>query len=473
MDITKLSSANQTILTNKQKTEENIQASPEQKKNGKKLLALSVATIATVVVATLAIKKKSTKTLSDIDFNKGIATLKKNGKNFSGKIKTKLPNGDKVTMNYADGILQSSIRIGSENTSKTFSTNEKGEKIVEIIKNRKSETKNISVISELVKKEQNELKELLSNNKKLSFEEFKNKTEQFKYVNKNQKNEIANILKQKLDYEASIKAEALKRISDEKNTQKIANYNQLLISKSINNNLSNKSAQESASIIEELKQQEFKAEISAEAQQRIAQQNAIKLAQEKENKYFESLKTPSKFAQESALTIDELKKQEAQSLYNKPFKEMLSNKNAQESAQVFIVEEFKNKGHISISELEKIKHILEDDDDIEEIQDFALQIANSRRLNAFNPAYYGFSTEGKLHEFPDGTSAIVHEGPGLLDVTSDGRLLIKVYADWYLELITKEQPESKDIKNACNIAKNYGYNQHRTAQSQGIQMEYA
>lgn len=58
--------------------------------------------------------------LNDIKFDKGKALLK-NGKEFTGIISDKLPNGDKIKMIYENGILQKTARKGSTEFVKEFS----------------------------------------------------------------------------------------------------------------------------------------------------------------------------------------------------------------------------------------------------------------------------------------------------------------------------------------------------------------
>ena len=244
METVRLSQVNQALISSVSKVQKEQSKVLEQKKNGKKLLAFGALAVSAFAVAGLAIYKGKTKKLSDINFNKGIATLRKNNQNFSGKIKTKLMNGDKTILEYSDGILNKSIRTGEKNISKTFSVNEQGEKIVEIVKDGKTETKNISATIEIVKKEQAKLKELLSD-KQLSSDEFENEVGKLKYINKKQKAEIAEALKRKRLKEKELKeyveAEIKRRNLEAENVDKY----QAQISNLFEAKLSNKSARES------------------------------------------------------------------------------------------------------------------------------------------------------------------------------------------------------------------------------------
>lgn len=425
MDSVKLSQISKTNFTNKQETKEVAQEAPKQKKNGKKLLAAGAIAAATAAVAGLAIYKGKAKSLSDIDFNKGIATLKKNGKNYSGKIKTNLPNGDKLTMEYLDGILQKSTRIGEKNVSKTFSVNNKGEKIVEIIKDGKTEIKNISETIEAVKRDQNKIKELL-NNKTMSIAEFESKCKELKYTNRFRRSDLDDV------YGEKYRARA-KEVRKEANRREVQEYkaemHQEKINRSLEENLSHKSAKESAESMQ-------KAWIQKEAEEKALAQEATKetleRAQKVQDEYFEVLNTPSKSAKESAEAImdieqEKLRLQEEE--LRKPFEEKLSHKSARESAETIM--------NIDFQERAKVPFL--------ENNDFYSDLAAAQNHGVkFNPEKYGFSAQGKPHYF-NGETLIIHEGPGLFDVTSDGRLLEKVPVSSY------------EIRNANSSIEPYKY----------------
>ncbi len=119
--------------------------SPEIKNDQKKKLALALGALAIAGVAAIgiAMKAKSGKpvSLSDIKFDKGIAT--KDGNNFSGKIKDTLKNGDSILLEYKDGIIQTSKRDGKKNISKTFEYLN-GDKLVHTTSDGKTSTINIT-----------------------------------------------------------------------------------------------------------------------------------------------------------------------------------------------------------------------------------------------------------------------------------------------------------------------------------------
>ena len=342
MELLKLSSANQAIIANKQEVGKEKQTQPEQKKNGAKLLATGAAVVTAAVLAGIAISKGKIKSLSDINFDKGIATLKKNGENFSGVIKTKLPNGDKVSMKYADGVLQSSIRTGSKNISKNFSLNEKGEKIVEIIKNGTSKETNLTSFANKIKAKQGQVVDLINNNDALNSKEFSQKAlaltnprivKAYEYsdsnglgvtvcretngVSKKQESKLQEILTNKQAQEkALIKAEIDKRVDIERNAAK----SQEKFKEFFEENLSNKSAQESAKSIQK-----------AWADTEAAQQEAIKRAQKVQDEFFKTIKTPSKNAKQSAQSILEIensgKKTIAETSFNKDGQPIILIKN--------------------------------------------------------------------------------------------------------------------------------------------------
>ena len=116
--------SNTTFKGSETKTEAKQEKTPEQIKNGKKKLAIGLAAAATVAVAGIAIAAKvkngkaASINLSDIKFDKGIASL--NGEKFTGTVSDTLANGDKISLTYEDGKIAQSIREGSKNITKKF-----------------------------------------------------------------------------------------------------------------------------------------------------------------------------------------------------------------------------------------------------------------------------------------------------------------------------------------------------------------
>ena len=170
----------------------------EQDKSKK--LKLALAGLAAAGIATIAvvynIKKGKSVKLSDIKFEKGIASLKKSKSKYTGKIKDTLKNGDKIILNYENGILKSSSRSGQKNFHKIYKL-PNGEKIVNILENGEDKLVNITKITNEAKVSNDKLKKLLSDNSNLSPTEFLKQTSEIKYKNNNQQVEINNIVKNK------------------------------------------------------------------------------------------------------------------------------------------------------------------------------------------------------------------------------------------------------------------------------------
>lgn len=170
----------------------------EEKKDGKKMLAIGAAAAATIAIAGIAIYKgkglgKNVK-LQDIKFEKGIA--KKGDKLFTGIVKDKLKNGDKVTLEYVDGVIKHSTRSGQRNFEKAFQTNEAGHKIVKTFENGKEKIFDITQRQIDVKKEQAKLEALLKD-KTLSSKELAKKAGEIKYKSVNNQKEIDGLIDQK------------------------------------------------------------------------------------------------------------------------------------------------------------------------------------------------------------------------------------------------------------------------------------
>lgn len=145
MNTVNLSSANQTIIQKQQQTvtQPKVETKTEERKDNKKLLIAGAAAVATLAIAGIAIYKgKNTTKLQDIKFDKGIA--RKNDELFTGVIKDKLKNGDKVTLEYVDGVIKKSSVKGSKTFEKTFETNSAGHKIVKTFQNGKEKVFDIT-----------------------------------------------------------------------------------------------------------------------------------------------------------------------------------------------------------------------------------------------------------------------------------------------------------------------------------------
>ncbi len=202
-------------------------------KEGNSSAKKKILTFAGIIGATAAIggaiyalfRGKSSK-LSEIKFDKGIATLKDSGQKFSGKIKDKLKNGDKVTLEYVDGILQKSTKKGSKTLEKTYSV-VNGEKIVKNVQNGTTKEVNITKINNEVKNSQEKLNNIIKNNSSLSLDDFKTQVKDIKYTNKNQKVEIDKIIadKQKAIVEQQIYKKTNKQLSEVTFENGLAKFN--------------------------------------------------------------------------------------------------------------------------------------------------------------------------------------------------------------------------------------------------------
>ena len=185
-------------------TKMTMQHNPQNNiKDGKKKLALALAALGAMAVAGVAIYKGKGTKLSNITFNKGIA-FSQNGDKFTGKIKDKLSNGDKIVMEYADGVLQKSTRSGQVNFEKVYET-VNNEKIVKKTVDGVTREFNITKAQEEVKTAQEKLKSLI-NDDKLSSDELKKQTDAIKFKSNNQKKEIETIISSKKKVEAEAKA---------------------------------------------------------------------------------------------------------------------------------------------------------------------------------------------------------------------------------------------------------------------------
>ena len=139
MEVSKINSS-MSQVQNFKGSEQETKSAPKEEKGGKKKLALALGALAIAGAAAVAIYKTSKGQgvkLADITFEKGIASLKEGGEKFTGVIKDTLKNGDKVVLEYTDGVIQKSTREGSKNLQKIFSKAENGNRLVTIIEDGK------------------------------------------------------------------------------------------------------------------------------------------------------------------------------------------------------------------------------------------------------------------------------------------------------------------------------------------------
>ena len=532
-----------------------------------------------MAVAGIAIAKgkKPTKLLSDIDLNKGIATLKNDGSSFTGKIVDTLKNGDKVVLEYKDGILKSSERTGKKNIRKIFDKID-GNKIVNIETNGTKVTANIT---EKIKNGKDIAKEIAD--KKADTAQFAyNAPFEAKLTNKSAK-ESANafeehsqkLIKEKLqaeeiatkkantaqaEYKAQFetklsnksaeesanvfKENDISKIAKEKNlaeeiASKKADAAQITYNAPFEEKLSNKSAKKSTTAfvddmigdgkkaydiqinedgtitrkIRNGKQTTVETQLYDENLNIIARESDTEISKGTianingktwtyDNKTYQNYyhKDDLKFVTDDKIylatgknagylvddnnkvvqeveSLKKLKKEykgedwegtirrSANSYYSKngfklttqetqlPYQRGTShttklfkkdkngkfkciNRTQADNVRTKTVEQLKNgnsKTTINNFQDNYREVILRDKKgkilsrEVEKLQFF-------KDFKPFNPAENGFSPISHSHRFADGSTAFIHEGPGLLDVTSDGKLLVKKYADWYLKM---------------------------------------
>ena len=177
--LSSLSNANKTYINNLKNNSNNKQYSQnpnlelkpdsvelstkkESPKKSKLALAIGVitASVATVLGCVYALKKtgktdklddiaKNAFKLADVDFNDGIAKLK-DGSNFTGVIDDVLKNGDKIKLEYTDGIIKKSTREGQKSFKKLYETIN-DEKIVTEIKDNVVDKINITTMQNSAK----------------------------------------------------------------------------------------------------------------------------------------------------------------------------------------------------------------------------------------------------------------------------------------------------------------------------------
>ncbi len=166
--------------------------------NKLKLALVGIGAVAAAGVGLFALSRGKAVKLEGIDFNKGFAKLKDQTEGFTGKIKDVLPNGDKITLEYKDGIIQKSIRRGSKAFEKVFETVDSGY-IIKTTAGGKTVKTNITSLQEAVINAQNELKKIISNQDELSLSEFKSQTSKIQYKTKAQQNEVESIINTKTE----------------------------------------------------------------------------------------------------------------------------------------------------------------------------------------------------------------------------------------------------------------------------------
>ena len=195
-----------TFETNNKKEDEN--------KKGKivKIVAIGAVIAAAAAGVIYSIKKGKSINLSDMTPEK---FKQIQADKYTGKIQGKLNNGDKIVMEYVDGVLEKSTRKGNVNFEKVYETIN-NEKIVKKTVNGITTEFNITKTQQEVKVAQEKLKNILKNDK-LSSDELKKQTDSIKFKSNNQKKEIEDAINSKKKVEADLKTkvEAEQKIKDE------------------------------------------------------------------------------------------------------------------------------------------------------------------------------------------------------------------------------------------------------------------
>lgn len=205
-------------LTTKPDTFVNSNTSEKKKINKKKIGIIVGAALAAAAAAggiiyavktgkigeSKKIAKKAIKELKDIKFDKGVALIKESGERFTGQLNHTLKSGDKVALEYADGVLQKSTRSGKVNFEKIYKTIN-GEKLVyKTADGISGSVVNITGKQKEAKLIQEKLKSILENQDKLTSEEFLAQTSEIKYKSKSQIEEITKIVQEKQNAEAKL-----------------------------------------------------------------------------------------------------------------------------------------------------------------------------------------------------------------------------------------------------------------------------
>jgi len=220
MDNVQLSKANQVYISQQaqnKNTTSPIQPQVQQVEDGenkmnKVLLGLGILGAAAIGI-TCAIRGKKLKNTPDkediqklikkfdeISFNKqGIAKLK-DGTLFTGTVEKASNNGDKISMEYVDGVLKKSTKTT------------KGSEIIKeytngVVTKKNGQTVDIKKVQDEVKKDQDKLKQLLKNDE-LSADDFKKQADEIKFKSNNNKKAIEETFDKKVKAQEAAKAEA-------------------------------------------------------------------------------------------------------------------------------------------------------------------------------------------------------------------------------------------------------------------------
>ena len=133
-------------------------------------------------------------TLKDIKFKEGIAYI--NGKTFSGSVEDTLKSGDKIILEYLDGIIKKSTRKGIKGFEKTYEGTPKNFKIT-ALQNGIKKTYLPQEMANKARHSQIAFYNLVKRQYELSPEEFEKQAGSIKHKNKKQASYIEEILSEK------------------------------------------------------------------------------------------------------------------------------------------------------------------------------------------------------------------------------------------------------------------------------------
>ena len=420
MEIQRVSFINNDNRINTAKTTENKKENKEIDKNGKKKIALALGALAVIGIAGAALYKKGKiKSLADIKFSGGNA-FTSDGKSFSGIIKDKLSNGDKIKLIYEDGIIQYSERKGGQNFKKIYETIN-GEKIVKKFEDGISTEFNITKIQNEVKMAQEKLKSILSD-KTLTSSQLQDKIKDIKYISNNQKKIIEDTIKNK----KQIENEALSRINQNKQIREAQRHQQILFDK-IHGRPSGKSAEESAKVFLE---EEHKTLINNGAIARTEQEKQIEAAQKHQDELFEAMNgSPSgKSAEESAKVFME----EQKTLINNEAIARTEQEKTIETAKKHqnklaeVVQSTPKSNEVSAEILQQTRAEQQEVANLIAEDTFRYGGVSRDTIDRYATAG-GFTPVDFTYRIGDESYHIIYEGYDC-DITSDGKLLQKVRA---------------------------------------------
>lgn len=166
-----------------------------ENKDNKKIL-LSLAGLSAIAAGAVALyKNKNPKFNIQFTNKDGVAYLKGTEEKFTGTVVKKLKSGDRITLEYSDGIIQKSKREGKVTFEKIFEIVD-GKHKVTIKRGNDVKCSIIEDIKEAAIKDQEAYKKLIADSDSLSLEEFLEKSK-IKCLSKAQKQEISSIAEQK------------------------------------------------------------------------------------------------------------------------------------------------------------------------------------------------------------------------------------------------------------------------------------